>query len=290
MKIGQFVLGIVLGAVVAAGTMVAMGERLSGNPAQQPAAKETRLEQVKHAGVLRCGYIVYPPYFTMDNNTGKKGGPFYDITEEIGRQLKLKIEWTGETSWGQMFADLALNRFDMICGPVMETPSRAREGEFAAPLLFTPIRMYARANDTRFDDNLERANQPDVKFASIDGQYTAVVANEDFPKAAKMSLPQMSNGVEVYIAVATGKADAVVSTPYAFADYNKANPNLLRPVSVPPLRQVALGMPVPMNEPSFKATINTTIIYLHSSGFIDKVLKKYDEPVKFIRVAKPYQE
>lgn len=274
---------------IAAGVAYVTGARLS-NPAQQPAAKETRLEQVKRTGVIRCGYIALPPYVMKDPNTGKFTGAIVDIIEEMGRQLNLKIAWAGETSYGQMLADLAFNRYDMACGAVYENPSRAREADFTDPLFFSPATMYVRQDDNRFDNHYERANDPAIKFIHVEGMYTALVADEEFPAATKDTLPQLTNGVEQFVAVAAKKADAVVADPLAFANYSANNPNVIRAVLGKPLRVTAMALPLPVNEPSFKAAINNTLAYLQTSGFVDKTLKKYEASVKFIRVAKPYQE
>jgi len=254
------------------------------------AAKETRLDAVKKSGVIRCGYIVWPPFLTRDPNTGKFGGMTYDLVEEIGRQLHLKIEWTGEIAMGQMLADLALNRYDMICDPFVETPGRAREGDFTLPLFYAPVYLYVRKDDTRFDNDYARADRPDIKFAALDGEYSAIAANDDFPDAAKLSLPQMSSAVDLFMSVAGKKADVVVEDPYAFSDYSAGNPGLLRPAAGSPLHVTATSMPIPANEPGFKDMIDHAVAYLQDSGFTDKVLDKYEGSVKFIRPAKAYRE
>lgn len=252
--------------------------------------KETRLEQVKRTGTIRCGYLVWPPLQTRDPNTGKIGGPFAEILEEAARQLKLKIAWTAETSTDHMLQDLAVNRFDMICIPAVQSPSRAREADFSVPMFYHSIELYVRKDDTRFDNAFDHVNRPDIKVAAMDGQYSGIAANENFPDATHVSLPQMLNSMDLLMMVTTKKADVVAMDPHSFAVFEKTNPSLLRPAKGGPLRMVATGFPLPPDEPAFKDMINTTLAYLHDSGFIDKTLKKYDNPVPFIRVAKPYEE
>ena len=50
--------------------------------------------RVINSGQLNCGYVVYSPYFTKDPNTGQLGGIFYDLTNELGKRLDLKINWS----------------------------------------------------------------------------------------------------------------------------------------------------------------------------------------------------
>jgi polar amino acid transport system substrate-binding protein len=288
MRPDQVLLAVLFSVVLAIGSTY----YVSGNFRQgtNRNAQETRLEQVKRTGVFRCGYIVWPPFFTKDSNTGKMGGPFYETVEEMGHQLKLKIEWAGEVGPGQMLADLALNRFDMICTPAAVSPAHAREGDFTNPVAYLPIHLYVRKGDARFDATYERANKPDITFATLDGSYASTAAHEGFPAAAKTTLPQLSHAADLFMAVATKKADLVVEDPFSFHNYAASNPDQLRPVTGKPLHVLAIGFPLPANEPALKAMLNTTLAYLHDSRFIDKTLKKYDDPVKFIRVAKPYAE
>ena len=290
MKPNSFVLTLLLSAALSIAAAFFVGAYLSSGTQLAPRTIESRLEQVKRTGVLRCGYTVDPPFLTKDANAGKLGGPFYELAEEIGRQLKLKIEWAGEAGPGQMLTDLASNRYDMICSPYSETPGRAREADFTNPVFYWSVYLYVRKDDRRFDENRERANKPDIKFAALDGHYSTIAVDENFPSAGKVSLPELSSAIDLFMMVATKKADAVIADPYTFADYAAANPDVLRPAGGKPLRLIADGLPIPANEPALKAMINTTLAYLHDSGFIDKTLKKYDAPIKLIRVAKPYSE
>ncbi|MDD2324613.1 MAG: transporter substrate-binding domain-containing protein [Alphaproteobacteria bacterium] len=259
-------------------------------PSQNKTYHETRLEQVKRTGVIRCGYMVWPPFLKKDMRTGALDGLLYDLIEEIGRQLKLKIEWTTETTWGQMLTDLSMNRFDMACVPAFVNPARAREADFISPLFYAPINLYARKGDTRFDNNYEAANVAEVKFAAQDGQFTGVVANEMFPNATKVSIPQLTGGEDLYVMVGTNKADVIISDPYSYANFTTKNDDSLRLVLGSPLRVAAIGFPVPSNEPAFKNMLATTVIYLQDSGFFDKTIKKHEGTIKTLRAAKHYEE
>ena len=289
MKFGQSLLIILLSVVLATGAAYYISiARQSGSIGAT--TKETRLEQIKRTGVIRCGYVNWPPFTQKDPNTGQMSGISYDLTEEIGRQLKLKIEWTGEIATGSMLADLNMGRYDMICSPWGMTPGRAREADFPMPIFYLPIYLYVRNDDTRFDNGFEPANDPGVTFAVMDGEFSSIGAYELFPASTKVSIPQLLNGADLFMAVATKKADALIQDPYAFVDYNAANPGILRPAGNKPLRLLAVSMPIPGNEPALKATLDTTIAYLHDSGFIDKMLKKYDSKARIFRLAKPYTE
>ena len=46
------------------------------------ADKESAYERVLRTGVLRCGYIAYPPHLIVDPATGTISGISHDIIEE----------------------------------------------------------------------------------------------------------------------------------------------------------------------------------------------------------------
>ena len=54
---------------------------------------------------------------------------------------------------------------------------------------------------------------------------------------------------------------------------------------------LAIGMPLPANEPAMKETLDTTLAYLFGNGFMDRLLKKYEsDNVKLLHAAKTYAE
>jgi ABC-type amino acid transport substrate-binding protein len=217
-------------------------------------------------------------------------GVFYDLMEETGKQLHLKIEWTTEATLGQMMTDLALGRYDMVCSSVYELPERAREGAFSVPLFYSPSYLYVREGDTRFDNHYERVNRPDIKLSELDGEFSSVAHKEFFPQAAGMALPQTATGADIFSVVASGKADAVASDPYSFADFIANNPHSLRQVKGKPLLILGVGMPMVAGEPELKNAIDTTLSYLVNTGYVDKVLNQYPSAAASWRVAVPYRE
>jgi len=54
--------------------------------------KESAFDRVMRTKTLRCGYTIYPPFFSKDPNTGEFSGLFHDFTEQIGKELGIKIE------------------------------------------------------------------------------------------------------------------------------------------------------------------------------------------------------
>jgi polar amino acid transport system substrate-binding protein len=290
MKFPHLLLTIILSVLVTLGTLYAAGTLPKTGPTQT-AAKETRWEHIKRTGVLRCGYLSWPPVLDRDPNTGKMSGIMYDLVEEIGKRLSLKIEWTGEVAPAHIFTDLALNRYDAICMAFYITPERAREGSFTTNILYWPTYLYARASDTRFDNDYAKANDPRVTFATMDGDFSAVGAREHFPKAKTSSVPEISSSADLFNLIVSKKADLIVTEPLTFLNYLKNNPGTVRQVKGSPVYVGATAMPLPPKETDLKEVIDESIVYLQGTGFIEGLLKKYETPgLKFLRLAKPYEE
>ena len=255
----------------------------------QPIVKETRWEQVKKAGVLRCGYAVWPPFLSKDPNTGKISGIAPDIMNALGEKLSLKIEWTAEMNWGDLFSNY--NRFDVVCMPHIRTGGRARETDFTSPIGYLPLFVFVRTGDTRFDNNYAALNKPDVKLAVTDGDISDVISRAQFPDAEKVAVTQMASGAQLIEEVAVKKADAVITEPFSLESYMANNPNKIKAAAGEPLRTLSMAFPLPPNEPAFKNMIDGALAELFDTGIMDSIFTHYETgSAKVLRIAKPYQQ
>ncbi|MFA6279177.1 MAG: transporter substrate-binding domain-containing protein [Bdellovibrionales bacterium] len=279
MKLSHVVLIVALSVV----TTLAVGKYtgLSGGAGHIAAAKESAYDRVMRTGTLRCGYFFYPKFFEKDVNTGKLSGFYYDLVEEIGRRLSLKIDWTEEVGMANAFEGLKSNRYDAVCVPFTMTPNRARETEFTQPVMMAPYFAYVRADDTRFDHNLKAINDPLIKVAFLEGELSQTVRNEDFPKSQAVSLPNMTDVSQVLLQVEMGKADVAFTEPSTAEPFLTMNPGKLKRVDAPSIRMQAVGLDVGVGEEKLKALLNTTIQSLHSTGFIERLFIKSEKDKDF---------
>ncbi|MGE0109530.1 MAG: substrate-binding periplasmic protein [Bdellovibrionales bacterium] len=285
MKPLQFLSVLLLSAAVAFGTV-----HFSGAPQTASAPqKETRWEQIKKRGTLRCGYMVWPPFHMKDPNTGEMTGIMPDIMEAIASQLGLKLEWTEEVDYAHMFS--GYNRYDLACTPVTSNGSRVRETDFSRDFGYTGLYGFVRADDSRFDNDITRLNDPSVRVSLIDGEYSNIIVAEDFPKAQPVAITQMGNGSQMILQVATKKADFAITDPFSGQGFMENNPDSIKLVSKKPIRVLDLSLPIPHDEPAFKAAVDVTISNLSRIGALDRIYRRYERGIaKVIRVAKPYQE
>ncbi|MBE2191249.1 MAG: ABC transporter substrate-binding protein [Alphaproteobacteria bacterium] len=255
------------------------------------ADKESAYDRVMRTGVLRCGYVVYPPAFIKDANTGEMSGIFYDITELLGTRLKLKVEWTEEVLFPTMVEGLKSNRYDILCLNGWGSAHLAPHLSMTLPLYYSIINPFVRADDMRFDGNKQSINSQDVRISTIDGTGTSVFAEQTFPLAQRIAMPQNSDYSLTILNVVNKKADVVLVENSLANEFLAKNPNSIRQVQLgKPLRYYANSYYVDIHENELLSMLNMTLGELLGSGEIDEIVNKYDPYHSYLPAAAPYGE
>jgi ABC-type amino acid transport substrate-binding protein len=260
-------------------------------PMHQSSKENSTYDRVMQQGKIRCGYSIYNPGCLKDANTGKLSGIGVDTLEMVGKNLGLDIEWTEEVGWGTMIEGLQTNRYDMIATPVWATSDRARVVDFSKPLFFSPVCAYVKAGNRTFNaDNLKTLNSPKYSIASIDGATAEIIAQEDFPRVKRVSLPQSSDFGQLLLTISSGKADVTFTEPADAAVFMKNNPGTIEKIGGPPLRVFPNCWIFRRGQLEFKDMINTALDQLINSGAEERIIQKYEPaPNSLYRVAIPYQ-
>lgn len=256
----------------------------------QEQSAESLYQRVIRTGKIRAGYFLYPPLCVRDPNTGKLTGLFVDIMEEAGKKLNLKIEWTEEVGFGSMIEGLKTNRYDIVPIAVWPSSFRGREADFSVPLLYSGVATVTRADDNRFA-NVQAINNDSVTVSVLDGQVQDVIASQQFPRAHKISHPELSDSSEILLDVVDKKADVTFTEAGIFAIFSKSNPGKLKIIDKNnPIAVYGATMMFKINEPAFKSMLNVALTELLNTGYIDKLIAKYEPaPGAYYRVAKPYE-
>ncbi len=255
------------------------------------AEKESAYDRVIRTGTIRCGYVVYPPIFMKDVNTGKYSGIMYDIMEKVGQKLNLKIDWAEEVNYGSMYEGLKTNRYDMLCINGWDLAVNAKNVAQARPLFYSVVNAFVREGDHRFDNNLAAVNNPAIKVSSIDGTLPSIMAHEKFPAAQKLDLPQNTDYSTILLNVAQGKADISFVENAAAVQFMAHNPGKIRMVTMSaPLQYYSNSFLIPLGQPDLLSMINMVLDELLGGGYIDNEIEKYEKtsPPTFLPVAKPY--
>jgi ABC-type amino acid transport substrate-binding protein len=243
-------------------------------------------------GRIRVAYISYPPSFIKDPNSGNFSGIFHEVVQQMGKNLDVRIDYTEEVAWGTMIEAIKSGRVDLVCTGLWPTPARGKLADFTAPLYYSTVRAYTRADNSKYDGNLALINDPTTRIAAVDGEMSSIIAKDDFAKAQIDGLPQSTDVSQVLLEVATNKADVTFVEPAVAMEYIKNNPGKIKEVAnIRPLRVFPNVFMVGKGEDRFRSTLNTAIQELVNNGFVDKVIDKYEKyPNSFQRVAVPYKD
>jgi polar amino acid transport system substrate-binding protein len=259
---------------------------LSAAPAQ---AGEV-FDRVMKSGTLRCGYAMWPPMMYMDVNSGELKGVAHDLTEELGKKLDLKIEWSEEVNWGNIIEGLVTNRYDMFCTGMGVNSPRAKRMSWTTPFAYSALYAVVNEGETTLTKNAD-LNSADVKISVLEGEAGALAAQMHFPEAQFVAIPQLAELPQTFQEVIQGKANATVIDHPTFADFNKANPGNLKlldpqaPVSV-----LAIAQGVRQDDEVFKNMLNASMGELMNDGTFDRILDKYPETRNvFLLPTKPYE-
>jgi polar amino acid transport system substrate-binding protein len=254
------------------------------------AEKESVYDRVMRTGVVRIGYALNPPILMKDPNTGALSGIFYESVNQLFTELQLKPVWTEEMGWGQFPEALQAGRCDVVACGAWVSPGRARVVDFSIPLFYSPMGVWVRNDDHRFDGAISKIDDPGVTIAALEGEMSSIIAQSRFPRAKTLMIPQLSDLSMNLLNVEAKKADVTFVERAIAVDYLKHHPGKLRDLAATkPFRVFGNGLMFKRGEGEFKSMINLMIDQQLRFGTIDDLLKKYEPaPGVYYRVAPPY--
>ncbi len=258
-------------------------------PALAEDKKESVYDRVMKNGEIRCGYFYYNPAFMKNEETGEFYGVAHDIIKAAADLLELKIKWVQEVSVPNSITDLQNDRYDMLCVGFYERPNVMKQVEFIGPFYYVSVNAYVKPDDTRFDGNIEKINNPQYKISSVDGTIPDIIWKESFSKAERLSLPELSPYSDNLLNVSTGKADVTFVENSVANEFIANNVSSLKKLE-PPVRVFPVASYVNKGEIEFQTMMNSAVRHLQNNGVVEKILKKYEKnPGDYMRVTKPYE-
>ncbi len=287
------VLGVLWLVIIAAKALV---ETIKGPAAPAQSASTSTYDRVLKNGVLRCGYVLYPPAVIKDPNDGSFSGIAVEIMDKIATRLNIKVEWTEETSFATNVEGLAQGRYDAVCVTYWQNAAEGKFVGFSTPFYYSGLVGAHKCPEGQLPGenpgpDLESLDDPESKIASIDGSVESRVIAARFPKAGVITLPNLSDVTQLLMNVATGKADVTFAEYYQFSLWNKSNPDMPLCPSPKPISVYPNVIAIPQGDLRFKTMIDAALSDMLNGGEIDAILDKWeaDYPNSFYRLAKPYR-
>ncbi len=246
-------------------------------------------DRVIKSGKLRASYASYPPYCIKDPNTGKLSGICVEVLEEAAKRLDLKVDWTEDVGWGAIFEGLNSDRHDVFGAGIWRNSSRGKVGDFSRPLFYNVIKVYGRSDETRFT-SLDSINDSSVRISTLDGAMEDIIAQSDYPKAERVSVPQSNPWTDVLLNITSKKADLTFAEPAAVNRFLEKNPGTLKELFPgQPVRVFSLTYAFALGQPKFSAMLDAALEEIQNDGTLERILRRYEQtPGEFYRVAPPY--
>ena len=178
-----------------------------------------------------------------------------------------------------------------MCATLWPSAGRMRSLTLTMPTFYSGAYAFVRADDKRFDGDLDKANNKSIKVSAIEGDVTEDLAKERLPEAALVALPPSASGAEILLQLITKKADIALVDEGMVSDFLKTNPGALRKVEgVPMARVFGENIALRRGDLMMKNMLDESIRQLINDGVIGALTDKYAKQYKahFIAPSKTY--
>jgi ABC-type amino acid transport substrate-binding protein len=180
-----------MGGTVAAAGAIAAGASIRDAYAQMlksGISEDSVLAKMKKTGKLKVGFSQTKPNFYVDLKTNKPRGIFHDVTEWLGKETEVEIEYQ-EVLWANATIGLRKGDFDLFVSSLTYTVPRALVVAYVGPIHHKGfIAVIHKDNAGRFK-TAEDLNKDDVVFAANLGSSAANQIKIQFPKAKILEVP-----------------------------------------------------------------------------------------------------
>jgi ABC-type amino acid transport substrate-binding protein len=269
MKISHVILVIAITVITSFGVSHFVPEKALSDAGQQAA-----FARVDKTGVLRCGYAVWYPGFTIDPNTGQFSGVSYDVMNEVGKRLNLKVEWVAEGGFGSAERDLQTSKYDLLCADVCLEARRYRAAYFSKPFIEYPQFLVTRMDDSRIADDPSVANSPDFTAVTLTNTMIDTSIKNRLPNAKRIDASELGAESDIMMAIATKKADVSIFNQVPVDRFNDKSDVKLRSLS--PIMNTCHGsFLLPHGEEKLKRMIDGAIDEIIADGAMPSIYKKY---------------
>lgn len=244
------------GAVLGAGAWaLAACEQTSSNPGTTAsAAGETSvLDRWQSTKKAKLGVDLTFPPIQFKDSAGKPTGYQMELTEAMMADLGVTPEYV-EIPFGQLFAGLVANKFDMMGISATILPTRALRGLFASfPVFYESIVVLLKPGST-----VTNQSQLDgKKIAVLQGSSQEFSSKQLFPKSSFSPFAGLADAVNE---VASGRADATVLSEFDVEPTLQAHPTL-KLLAGPPLWVDANTYLMPVGDYKLQAWVNNWLRY-----------------------------
>lgn len=188
-------------------TLLAAACVAMGFAAAPAVAQQSTIDQIKERGVLRVPAILNEdPYFNKDPRTGEWRGFVIDMASDIATTLGVELEVV-ESTWANSILDVQSGKADIALA-LTALPARALSISFSSPTYYNSFVIVSPKPELA-SATWASLNDPSITLAVDLGSAQDLITQQYLPKA---NVLRFKTRDEAILAVASGKADAIVNT------------------------------------------------------------------------------
>jgi polar amino acid transport system substrate-binding protein len=234
----------------------------------------TTWQDVRKAGVLRCGIATSPPYTLRDPKTNEYGGVFADVCRNFGEKvLKVKVEFV-DTNWDNIVAGLQSGKWDLSLS-LNDTPERRKAISFSQGAVDYSVNLTYNKNNPKLatvPQTLADIDKPNISVAVMSGTVQDKAISSVLKHAQILRLPGFD---ETRLALMAKRADLLADDSGTNALLTAAHPDWAQTFQpTPPLAQQSICFGVRKETPQADIDVlNRYLADLIKSGEMDRLVK-----------------
>lgn len=198
--------------------MTAAALALAATMGAAQAQQKSTVDEIRDRGVLRiAGILNEDPYFSKDPRTGEWRGFVVEMGKNMAEELGVKLEVV-ESSWSNSILDVQSGKVDLAFA-LTALPKRALAVHFSAPTYYNSFTIISPKPELA-NKTWAELNDPAYTIAVDLGSSQDQITKAYLPKA---NILRFKTRDEAVLAVATGKADAIINTVFNSMVMTKKN-------------------------------------------------------------------
>ncbi|MDX5358259.1 MAG: transporter substrate-binding domain-containing protein [Rhodobacterales bacterium] len=198
--------------------MTAAALALAATMGAAQAQQKSTVDEIRDRGVLRiAGILNEDPYFSKDPRTGEWRGFVVEMGKNMAEELGVKLEVV-ESSWSNSILDVQSGKVDLAFA-LTALPKRALAVHFSAPTYYNSFTIISPKPELA-NKTWAELNDPAYTIAVDLGSSQDQITKAYLPKA---NVLRFKTRDEAVLAVATGKADAIINTVFNSMVMTKKN-------------------------------------------------------------------
>jgi polar amino acid transport system substrate-binding protein len=209
----------------------------------------------------------YPPFNSIDSNTGAGIGWDYDAVTEICKRLNCVPQFK-QAAWDGIFPAMQAGEYDMLADGVTLTEERAKIVDFSVPYVEVNQYLMVRADETRTVEQMKA--DPQVKVGTQIGTTNEIAAKAFFTNKTIQSFEDFGAAV---LALKSGDIDGVVIDNIAGLGFMAENKGVFKFAG-----QIAAGEKLAFVFPpksTLKDAVDKALADMQADGTLEKLNRKW---------------